>query len=41
MILGGRGLRNAWQRALWAFIGVIAALVGGLLAVELVTRITG
>ncbi|MDQ3963207.1 MAG: hypothetical protein M3277_04730 [Actinomycetota bacterium] len=38
-ILGGRGLRKAWQRALWAFIGVIVALMGGLLAVEFATRI--
>lgn len=38
-ILGGRGVRKAWQRFLWVFVGVVVVFVGGLLVIELATRI--
>lgn len=39
-ILGGRGLKSAWHRMLWAFLAVVTILVGGLLLVEVWTRVT-
>ena len=39
-ILGGRGLRSAWHRMLWAFLALVAVLVGGLLVAEAWTRLT-
>jgi hypothetical protein len=39
-ILGGRGLKSAWQRFFWAVITVVVLLAGVFLLAEVWTRLT-